>query len=318
MGGDDRPRGDDRLGLARVTPAFVPDDVRLGGGSSLPARLPVGSPGKVGVLELGFRRVGERTELTHRFQKSPLQVMRPLYGDRGAPGVPTVYVMSTGGGIVGGDRLRLDLDVGPDAHALVTTQAATKVHRAEHEYASQVVGVDVADGGVCEYLPDALIPFGGSRFHQHIEARVAAGGTLVLADVVAAGRLGRGECWELGAYSSTVEISRGPEPLVVDTTRLVGSERGGGVAVMGEARAVGTLFVVTDRVPAGELADLLHSAVEAVAGVSGGASTLPEESGAWVRVLGHDTDRVEDAVTAAWSAARLAYAGLPAPELRKT
>lgn len=314
----------DRFDPAHYAAAHVPSAVRAGDATP-PGHLPVGSPGKVGLLELDFRREGARSVLAHRFQKSPLQVMRPLYCDPALPGVPLAYVMSTGGGIVGGDRLRTEVRVGPDAHVVVTTQASTKIHRTDSGHATQVVRFDVDAGAVCEWIPDPAIPFAGSRLHQHLHATVAEGATLALADVVAGGRLGRGECWELGAYTSTVEIAR-PDGrlLTVDTTRLVGAEDGGGPAAVGGHRVVGALFVVTDAVPARELADLLHEAALAGAGavsgagaVGAGASTLPDDAGAWLRVLGHETEDVVAAVTAAWSAARLRYAGVPAPDLRK-
>ena len=68
----------DRLTRA-ADPGFVWPAVAAGPQSG-PGALPVGSPGKVGVLDLAFRRDGcdpdGRTVLAERFQKSPLQVMR--------------------------------------------------------------------------------------------------------------------------------------------------------------------------------------------------------------------------------------------------
>lgn len=314
-----------RTAAAHAEVGHVPAVVRRDAGPA-PGALPVGSPGKVGVLELGFglEAGGARTVLVSRFQKSPLQVMRPLYCDPGLPDAPVAYVMSTGGGIVDGDRLRVDVAVAEGAHAVVTTQAATKAHRCERGYATQSVELDVGPGGVCEWVPDPLVPFAGSRLHQRIRARVAEDAVLLVAEVAAAGRLGRGEEWGLDAYTSTVELSRPGEadPFAVDTTRLVGAERGGGPAVMAGHRAVGTLLVVAPREragPARELADVLHDSASGgeSRGVRAGAGTLPGDSGAWLRVLGSDTDAVVRVVTAAWSAARRRYAGAPAPDLRK-
>src|SRR5699024_9322707 len=111
----------DRLTRA-ADPGFVWPSVAAGPQTG-PGALPVGSPGKVGVLDLAFRLDGcdpaGRTVLAERFQKSPLQVMRPLYIDPVLRQMPTVYVMSTGGGIVGGDRLDMDVRVAAGAHALV-------------------------------------------------------------------------------------------------------------------------------------------------------------------------------------------------------
>jgi urease accessory protein len=44
---------------------------------------------------------------------------------------------------------------------------------------------------------------------------------------------------------------------------------------------------------------------------------LPDDCGAWVRILGHEEPRVTEAVRAAWDAVRRLLTGHPAPDLRK-
>ncbi len=70
----------------------------VAGYAGTPETLPAGSPGKDGVLELGFVRIGGRTELSQHRQQPPLQIMRPLYVDPERPDLPVVYLMSTGAG----------------------------------------------------------------------------------------------------------------------------------------------------------------------------------------------------------------------------
>lgn len=324
----------DRLTRA-ADPGFVWPVVAAGPQSG-PGALPVGSPGKVGVLDLDFRlAVGDgrdatgRTVLADRFQKSPLQVMRPLYIDPVLRGMPTVYVMSTGGGIVGGDRLDMDVRLGPGAHALITTQAANRVHRMDVGYATQSVTLTLGPGAVCEWVPDPLIPYGGSRFQQRLRAEVPDDAVLVAADILTAGRVARGENWAVDAYVSAVEIAR-PDgtPLAVDTT-LITRDQAGHPLVAGAADAIGTLFVVAPG-PADELATVMRAAADEAAGAAArgsdapdaavrcGVSTLPDGCGAWLRVLGRGQENVEAAVRAVWSAARVHLLGAPAPDLRKS
>lgn len=308
----------DRLTRA-ADPGFVWPAVAAGPQTG-PGALPVGSPGKVGVLDLAFRRDGcdpdGRTVLAERFQKSPLQVMRPLYIDPVLREMPTVYVMSTGGGIVGGDRLDMDVRVSAGAHALVTTQAANRVHRMDVGYATQNVALTLGAGAVCEWLPDPLIPYGGSRFQQRLRAEVPDDAVLIAADVLTAGRVARGESWDVDAYVSAVEISRPDGTLLaVDTTHITRDEAGHPL-VTGDADAIGTLFVVAPG-PAEELAAVMREAADAAGSVRCGVSTLPDGCGAWLRVLGRGQENVEAAVRAVWSAARVHLLGAPAPDLRK-
>ena len=48
----------------------------------------------------------------------------------------------------------------------MTTQAATKVHRMDADYAAQMVNWEGVHAGYVEYLPEPLILYGGSRFYQ--------------------------------------------------------------------------------------------------------------------------------------------------------
>lgn len=334
----------DRLSRA-ADPGFVWPVVAAGPQLG-PGSLPVGSPGKVGVLDLDFREdAGGRTVLADRFQKSPLQIMRPLYVDPVLRGVPVVYVMSTGGGIVGGDRLDMEIRLAPGTHALVTTQAATRVHRMDVGFATQTVSMRLGAGAVCEWLPDPLIPYGGSRFQQKLRAEVPDDAVLIAADILSAGRVARGERWDVDAYVSAVEIVR-PDgtPLAVDTTRITSGDQAGHPLVTGDADAIATLFVVAPG-PAEELAAVLRGATDdwlagaglahakpSDAGLGGdrvvdaaaskspvrcGVSTLPNGCGAWLRVVGRDQEGVEAVVRHAWSAVRVHLLGAPAPDLRK-
>ncbi|MBB1027623.1 urease accessory protein UreD [Dietzia sp. DQ11-38-2] len=291
------------------------------GPASAAGSLPVGSPGKVGVLDLHFRFGPDgRTVLADRYQKSPLQVMRPLYVDPGLPHVPVTYLMSTGGGVVGGDRLDIDVELADRSHALITTQAATRIHRMDAGYATQNVTLTLGAGAVCEWVPDPLIPYAGSRFQQTLRATVPEDAVLVVSDVLTAGRVARGERWAVDALVSRVEIAR-PDgtPVVVDATRMVGGFDDD--LVTGGSDAIGTLFVLAPG-PATDLADPMRAAVDSSAAVRrgevrGGVSTLPEGCGAWLRAVGDTPEAVEDVMRAAWSAARRHVLGASAPDLRK-
>ena len=81
---------------------------------------------------------------------------------------------------------------------------------------------------------------------------------------------------------------------------------------------MGSLYAVTDRVPAGSLSARLHARLADLRDVVGAASELPNASAAWVRVLGESWLNVSAALHAAWDEARRALIGAPAPSRRKT
>ncbi|MER5554376.1 urease accessory protein UreD [Streptomyces sp. NPDC002793] len=290
--------------------------------ASEPDTLGPGSPAKVGILDLAFAVRGGRTELAERYQKSPLQIMRPLYTDPAMPGMAYVCLMATGGGVAQADRYRMDFRCGPGSEVHLTTQAATKVFRMEHDYASQRVHITAEEGSYVEYLPDPVIPFKDARFYQRTEVTVAPGATVVVGDTVTSGRLARGERHDYRVVAADLRLARPDGTLLaVDTLRLEagGTTVGAGVVGPGVFSGhdhVSSLFVVSDRAPASEIADTLHTALAGY-GVLYGVSVLPRECGAWLRLLDDSPVRVAAAHTAAWHAAHRLLTGRPAPATRK-
>ncbi|WP_189277611.1 urease accessory protein UreD [Kitasatospora griseola] len=309
----------DRLAEAYWSAGRLPAEVAAWAGR--PDTLAPGSPAKVGIIDLGFELRGGRTELVERYQKTPLQIMRPLRLDPARPDAAYVYLMATGGGVTQADRYRIDVRCGPGTHAHLTTQAATKVFRMEQDYATQLVNLRADDGAYLEYLPDPLIPFRDARFYQRTTVTAAPGATVVLGETITAGRLARGERHDYRVLATDLEIARPDGTLLaVDTLRLVpGGDRSvvTGPAVFAGHDQLATLFVVSDLRPAAEIADTLHRALDGH-GLHFGVSTLPEDSGAWLRLLEDSPVRTAAALDTAWHAVRLLLTGSPAPVLRKT
>lgn len=307
----------ERLVPRHFAPDRVPREVARYAGR--PDTLGVGRPGKIGLLELGFERAGGRTELVHHYQKSPLQIMRPLYVDPVRPDLPVVYLMATGGGIVQADRLRLDVECGADTSVLVTTQAATKVHRMDSDYATQLINLTVGPRSYVEYLPEPTIPFANSRFYQRCTVIADPSATVLVGETVLAGRLARGERYSFDVFASDFEVRRPTgEPVAIDTVRLEPARMvAGAPAMLGPHTIMGSFYAVSPLASATEIADALHAALDG-SPVLCGVSTLPLDGGAWLRLLGSDPPAMTAAMRAAWDATRRLLIGTPAPALRKT
>ena len=267
-----------RLQAAHFDADRVPVEVaRFGTGAAGDpgaGRLAVGSPGKVGVLHLDFALRGEagaeRTELVHHYQKAPLQIMRPLYYNPLRPDMPYTYLMTTGGGILHGDRQRTDLRFGAGTSAHVTTQAHTKLYRMDAGYATALVNIEVDAGAYTEYLPDPVIPFAGTRFYQRTAATVhdeatlltgeenpdAAAAALTQRHRVVAVTAGRDGAWVARAGAAAEHIAAAPAQ-AVDPTGA------------GDAFAAGFLSGLLERVEpaeAGRRGAALAARAVAVAG----------------------------------------------------
>ena len=80
-----------------------------------------------GAAEVSFTQVGGETRLRHLYQSDPCRVLFPRHADD-AP--KEAVIVTTSGGVVGGDRMRFEIDAAVDCVATVTTQAAEKIYRA--------------------------------------------------------------------------------------------------------------------------------------------------------------------------------------------
>ena len=141
-----------------------------------------------------------------------------------------VFLLTYGGGLVGGDQVNLTIDVKAKAKLSIVTQGHTKIFKSPSRdvITRQQLHVSIADGaGVC-LLPDPVQPFGGSVYEQSQKFMVAEGGSLCLLDWVTAGRIARGEDWDLTTWSGRNEVwlaqslTQKPKLLLRDNIKLEG------------------------------------------------------------------------------------------------
>src|SRR5208282_1371476 len=97
-----------------------------------------------GELALAYERSGNRSVLTRRAHRGPLVVQKALYPEGEA--VCQSIVVHPPGGIAGGDRLALEVAVGPGAWAQLTTPGAAKWYRSAGAMAQQTLAFSVATG----------------------------------------------------------------------------------------------------------------------------------------------------------------------------
>ena len=251
-----------------------------------------------GGVQLRAEYIAGRTRITDLACRPPLQVLRAHHVDPGRPDLATVILASPAGGILQGDQLMIDIRVGPGARLRVGTQSATRIYRAPSSKARQIVRLEVEAGGYLEYLPDPFIPYAGSQFISSTTAIVAADAALVMGEVVAPGRAARGEILAFERFESKVEIVR-PDGLLLATDAVILDRREPMrvVGALGAYLAVGTLLVIRAGFPPSILRDAAHD--EGGPAVSIGASTLPNDAGAWLRVLSNGLGEAAAVIKAA-------------------
>lgn len=173
-----------------------------------------------GAAELVFARRGSTTALAHLYQHDPCRVLfpRPEGGDP-----VTAVLLTTSGGLAGGDRLRVEVAGREGTAACVTAQAAEKIYRSLGDGARMSVALDVASGATLEWLPQETILFDRARLRRRTEVRVAPQGRLIACEMLVFGRTARGERYDSGFVFDAWRVRRGDRLVWADALRLDGA-----------------------------------------------------------------------------------------------
>lgn len=271
-----------------------------------------GRVGRDGALRLVFERRGDATVLAACRSRLPLQVLAPIPLDDAAA---VVSMLNPTGGVLGGDRLTVEIDIGAGAHACLTTPSATRVYRTAGAPAAQTVRVRLAAGAVCEWVPDHTIPSPGAILDQDLAFEVAEGATLLAVDAWAAGRVARGEAWTFTRLSSALRVDDAGGPLLHDRFVLAGGRDWSSRGFTDGHAYFATLALITDA----DLDDFVEGLPFVAPGggaVTLGAARLPRR-GALVRCVARGAPELTAALHAAWTLARGAVLGAPPLALRK-
>ena len=199
----------------------------------------VAPPG--GVAEVSFRRRGDESVLAHLFQQAPLRVLFPRGQD---PGTPVAALVSTAGGLVGGDCALVRVHLERDASAVVMSGAAEKIYRSGGGTCRVRAELSVQEGGRLDYLPHETIVFEAARVDRMTmidlapECRVLAGGMLVF------GRSASGEVLSRGYIRDAWEIRRNGRLLWADALLMENdlSRPLAAAACLGSAAAIATMI----------------------------------------------------------------------------
>ena len=190
--------------------------------------------------------------------------------------MPEVQVTNPSGGILGGDRLKLEVDLAPGSSATLLTQAANKAYRGPES--SQDAVFRLREGSFLEYLLHHLIPYAASNYRQQTTFHLAPDATLLTWDAVSAGRLARGERFAFDSLAGRTRIFRDGVPEVVDGFDLAGGrESFGGYPYL----AAAYVLAPTDL---GPLADMLHEELSG-APAALASSSAPSAGLCAVRIL---------------------------------
>lgn len=174
-----------------------------------------------GSLDIVYAYQNGKTQPIRDRVQAPLKVQRPFYPEGE---ICHTAILHTAGGIVGGDRLSINLQLQPQAQALITTTAASKIYRSNGLLAKQTVNIKVDEGACLEWLPQETIVFNGANYRQDLRVELAPGASWLGWEITRFGRSARGERFLQGEWRSHTEVWQQGQPLWIDRQWLPGQE----------------------------------------------------------------------------------------------
>ncbi|WP_299394440.1 urease accessory protein UreD [Pelagibius sp.] len=280
--------------------AAVPLD--RGAGSVVPLR----RPAVHGEAALSLRHLDGATRPADLYQRDPLSLRlpRPARGD-----ILEACLITTSGGIVGGDRLDIAVTAGQGARARVYPQAAEKVYRSTGADSRIDVALTAEAGCWLEWLPQETILFDGARLRRRTTLDLAAGSRVLAGEFLVFGRRASGEQLARGLIHDAWRVSRDGTLVWADALHMDGDLAAPltSPACLGGATAFASMIYAADdaasHLPA--LRDLLPAeAAEA-------QHALTAVNGLVVGRFIGEARAVRQSFGGFWAAARAALAGLP-------
>jgi urease accessory protein len=266
--------------------------------------------GWVSSLHADFRSARGRTVMRSRHQGA-LRCLASLYPE--GDGVCHQVLVHPPGGLVGGDRLDVRVDVHDGAHALLTTPGASRFYRSLGAPAVQTLDASVRDGARLEWLPleniafDACLGENVARFH------LAPGAELIAWDMLALGLPAAGRAISAGRYLQHMELPGSwLDRACIDAADAALLHGPGGLA--GHA-ALGTLIFASGRELDAARCDTLLSVARRCAAAAAGveAGVTRAQAGVLVmRALGPRIEPIGALLRAVWAEWRQVAWGLPA------
>jgi urease accessory protein len=175
------------------------------------------TPTANGQAALGVSLVHGLSTATTAWARTPLKLLTPR--SRGES--VWACTSSFGGGMVAGDRTRLDVTIDAGARCFLGTQASTKIYRNPARLpCSHELNASIGEDALLILAPDPVQCFADSSYEQRQRFELHASASLLFIDWLSAGRTARGERWAFQRYLSRNEIVRDGRPVLIDASLL--------------------------------------------------------------------------------------------------
>lgn len=289
----------------------------LAGYTREPDAMYVGCPGKHGYLNLGFELDRDGKSILRELnRRAPLIVQQELYFDSELPKLPCVYILSSGGPNVDGDRYAQNFYLKKDSMAFISTGAATKIAEMKHNYSGMKQTITLEAGSYLEYLPEPVIPCKHTRYLSDTTITIDPTAALLYSETFMPGRkyYKDGEVFKYDVVSVCSHAER-PDGKPLFRDKFIIQPARENVREIGIMDNYDVFATVLALVPEDKI-DIIYDSFEPFIEekLAAGVTRLPHKSGLMLRVLGLEPGPVKKVIRKFGSSVRLAIKGCPLPQ----
>lgn len=259
-------------------------------------------------LSLEFDNDHGKTRLARRDHFGQLYVQKPFYPE--GPSVCHIVLVHPPGGIVGGDWLEINQQVGAGSMVQITTPGAAKWYKANDHVSHQNITLNVEADGVLEWLPQETIFFDQAHVELDHSVTLAQNSTYVGCEIFCFGRTAHGEKFNSGLIRQRMNIRRNNKLIWHEQLQLAGgSQAMKSPLILNDKTVCATLLAVSDT---GYTSQFTNTLREDAAGVANGVGQLgisQTKSVFVARYLGDSSEVARNIMMTIWGGLRPALIG---------
>lgn len=265
-------------------------------------------------LALGFGQDGDATRLTKREHFGPLRVQKALYPE--GPSVAQAIIVHPPGGVVGGDELKMHVQVDDGAQVLLSTPGAAKWYRGNGHVSRQQVDIRVSAGAALEWLPQETILYDQADVSFDNRIELEGNARYLGCEILCFGRTASGERFAQGRVRQRLSIRVDGKLLWLEQ----GTLHGGSDAMQGPL-GLARHTICASMVCVGgplkrDVLEQLRNACAPLAANAGRFGATQMKSLISVRYLGDSSEVARHVMLTAWQVLRPALLAREATELR--
>ena len=229
--------------------------------------------------------------------QSPILVQKALYNDLKNPAKAHIYLMSSAGGMLQGDTLNIDIHAKENTNAFITTQAATKIYKAENQDCRQFIKISVGKNSFLEFLPKQIIPHKDSKFLQEVNVSLDKNSTLIYSEIISAGRIAHGEKFDFDLIRMRFDCKDTTGTILFSESSKFEPKNNKTKfnSLFGNQNLYCTMYIISQIIDADILAQKYHDFFKTNSLI--GCSQLPNNSGIVIRILSNSIDEIEDLIS---------------------